>query len=145
MGQDEKGASKLEQPWKESIHAFPRFQTPWTIHFTSQCISTSPMAVKGEFNSNQNVSSAPVLPWRWQDVEKIDRPNKVAISPHARAGEDDVNSSFEYLLATSSLYAVRIAPIAATLVVAKAAAAATASLVAAKEAWVELTGHIVEA
>lgn len=103
------------------------------------------MAVKGESNSNQDVNSVPVLPWRWKDVEKLERPSKVAILPHARAGEDDVSSNFEHLLATSSLHAVRVAPIAATLVVAKVTAAATASLVAAKEAWVELTGHIVEA
>lgn len=103
------------------------------------------MAAKGESNSNQNVNSAPVLPWRWEDGEKLDRPNKVAILPHERAGEDDVSSSFEHLLATRSFHAMRVAPIATTLVVAKVTATATTSLVAAKEAWVELTGHIVEA
>lgn len=48
------------------------------------------------------------------------------------------------LLATGSLGAVRIAPIATALLVASKIASTTSALVAAKEAGIELAGHVIE-
>lgn len=57
MEEDDNEAPKLEHPWKESIHAFSPLPNSMDCPFTLQCISTSPMAAKGESNSNQNVNS----------------------------------------------------------------------------------------
>lgn len=77
------------------------------------------------------------VPWRRRRLRKGADPVVLEETVETLSGTSDV------LLATGSLHAMRIAPVATALVVAEVASSASA-LVATKEAWVELTRHIVE-